>query len=155
MTATACPEWARTLLDVLDRQHALYEQLVQLGVSQQALVADGQTDALLNLLSQRQTVVDQLVQLNGELDPIRAQWSELWSQLAEPHREKVRARMADVQGLLDGIIEQDERDRQALVRQRQDVAGQLGRVQQGAAVNRAYGQSSFAPATNRFTDQTG
>ncbi len=154
MTAVSHPDWAADLIDVLDRQHALYQQLHELGGEQGRLVDNGDPEALLSLMSRRQNVIEQLSQISDRLEPYRQTWSDCWSQMDEPTRDRVGELVRQVQSLLERIMEQDERDRATLAARRAQIGGSLQRLRQGATVNRAYGQQP-GPNTPRFTDHQG
>ncbi len=155
MTAQTAPHWAHTLIELLEEQRSIYQQLAQLSDEQSNLVAAGDAEALLSLLSHRQALIDRLVDVNGRVEPFKQQWPSLWSELDEDSRQHIRERIDDVKALLDQIVDQDERDRVALASHRNSVSRQLEHLNRGAAVNRAYGPSPAAPAESRFTDQQG
>lgn len=155
MTVGLSSQSVETLVELLDQQHAIYRQLRDLSERQSQLVADGDAESLLTLLNQRQGLIDELLRINEQIDPFKQRWSELWAELDAEQRRRVRERMDAVQSLLDGIMQQDEQDRQALVAQRAQVGEQLGQVHRGAAVNRAYGQSVGPSVQTRYTDQQG
>ena len=75
------------LVELLERQVALFDHLGGLAERQSTLVNDGQAEALLALLAQRQQLIDQLDVVTAELEPFRSQWSELWTNL-EPSGQK-------------------------------------------------------------------
>jgi len=155
MTAQTAPQWAQTLLELLDEQREIYRDLSQLSDEQSNLVAEGDAESLLGLLGRRQALIDRLVQINARIEPFKQQWPDLWNELDDELRESVRQRIDEVKALLDHIIDQDERDRVALASHRSSVSRQLDHLNRGAAVNRAYGPNQAAPAQNRFTDEQG
>ncbi len=59
------------LVDRLTQQRDLYQQLKTLSDQQGQLIADGQAEQLLAVLSQRQGLVDQLTQLNEKIVPFK------------------------------------------------------------------------------------
>jgi hypothetical protein len=138
MTAQTAPQWARTLIELLDEQRAIYD-----------------AESLLGLLGRRQSLIDRLVQINARIEPFKQQWPDLWNELDDEHRESVRQRIDEVRGLLDHIIDQDERDRVALASHRNSVSRQLDHLNRGAAVHRAYGPAPGGATHNRFTDEQG
>jgi hypothetical protein len=157
MTRTTHPEWVDTLIDLLEQEKVIYEQLGRLGHEQSSVVDRGDTESLLILLGQRQTMIDQLVEINGQLEPYKQRWPELWAELDPSTQQEIRQLMDQVQGLLDGILEQDERDRAALTDRRQQVADELGKINKGTALNRAYAGAAGPASTPdpRYTDRTG
>ncbi len=155
MTTDTLPQWADQLLALLDEQAGLYEQLETLGQRQSAVVDRGDTEALLEILGQRQRMIDQLVGLNGKLDPYKRRWSELWPQLEPDQQAHVRRKVDRVQDMLDQLLQRDERDRAALAGQQQQIKRQLDQVNRGSQVNRAYGAPAGGGSSPRFTDRTG
>jgi len=153
MTVGLSPLSAESLIELLDQQCAIYRQLRDLAEQQSRLVADGDAEALLTLLNQRQSLIDDLLRINERIEPYKQRWADVWAQFGEEHRAKVRERMDTVQSMLDGIMTQDEEDRQALAAQRNRVGEQLGQVHRGSAVNRAYGRAAAPSVNTRFTDQ--
>ncbi len=155
MTANLAPHWAQTLLELLDEQRGIYRQLAQLSNEQSDLVAEGDAESLLSLLSRRQALIDRLVQINARIEPFKQQWPTLWSELDDESREQVRERIDELRDLLDQILDQDERDRTVLASHRNSVSRQLGQLNRGAAVNRAYGPAPNGAPGSRFTDEKG
>lgn len=155
MTVGLSTQPVETLVGLLDQQHEIYLQLRELAQRQSRLVADGDAESLLTLLNQRQALIDQLLKINEQIEPFKKQWSAFWAELDASQRQRIRERMDAVQSLLDGIMEQDERDRQALAAQRSQVGQRLSDVSRGTAVNRAYGRAAPTTTQNRFTDQQG
>lgn len=154
MTASITrPPWVQHLLDLLQQQCRLYELLIALGTRQRQVIDQGDTQSLLELLDQRQSLIDQLVTINAQLEPYKQDWPQRWALLDIECQDHVRDRMDQMQQLLDAILEADQTDRSTLTARRQAAAQGLGRLQQGSQVNRAYASST--PPSPRFTDRTG
>jgi flagellar biosynthesis/type III secretory pathway chaperone len=155
MTVDVSSDSVERLVELLDQQCGIYQQLRDLSEQQSRLVAEGDAESLLTLLNQRQALIDRLLQINEQIEPFKQRWSQFWSELDASQQGRIRERMDAVQSLLDGIMAQDEKDREALAAQRTRVGEQLGQVSRGANVNRAYGQASNYTVNTRFTDQQG
>ncbi len=156
MTATARPDWAIGLIDLLEQQRAIYEQLQTLSHRQSELVASGDAEPLLSVLSQRQRLIDDLTQLNGQLEPYKQNWPALWARLDSDTQKTVQGLIDQVQLLLGQIVAQDEKDRVALSAQRERTSSEIKQLRTGSAINRAYGRPQGAPDDqNRYTDQQG
>ncbi len=153
MTDTLPPGSTSELITLLDRQKAIYHQLRSLSQRQAEQVAAADPESLLNTLSQRQVLIDQLVEIGTSVEPYKRAWPQLVSQLDDETRSELRSRIEAVQTLLDEIIKQDEVDRQALVGHRGKMADQLQRIRQGTAVHKAYGAP--VPSSPRLTDRKG
>jgi hypothetical protein len=156
------PGHAPALISLLERQRRLYLQLRTLSDQQGPLVAEAEPEPLLGLLSQRQKLIDDLSVVNTDIEPYRQRWDDLWAELAESDRARVGGLVKEVQGLLEAIINQDERDRHVLQNAKTRVAGELrtlGRA--GQAINadrtapRAAAPTGIGTGNNRFTNQKG
>ena len=156
MTVQTQPDWAADLIGLLDQQRGIYQQLHALSERQAGLVGNGDAEALLTLLGERQRLIDQLTQLNGRIEPFKRDWPRLWAQLDENSQAQVQNLIDKVQSLLDGIVQQDERDRAALSEHRDRIGAQIRQTQAGSAVNRAYGAPAAGAAGQaRYTDRQG
>lgn len=151
---TTQPQWASRLLSLLDEQRVVYYQLREFSQKQSELVEQGDADHLMQLLAQRQQLIDRLSALNQQLEPFKKDWPRLWSELDEPTRRSVDQRVNEVQALLDGILKQDDHDRKALIQRRDNLSSGLKQVSQGQKVNRAYGSKPNYD-NNRYTDSQG
>jgi hypothetical protein len=117
---------------------------------------------LLTVLSERQVVVDRLTQINGELAPLRSRMAAITESASEATREAIRSRVAEVQDMLQAIIERDEQDRQSLEESKAQVGRELAKVRTAPAAIHAYKTSppaaagrAYAPTAARFTDARG
>lgn len=153
-TAPSAPAPASSLLGTLQEQRNLYQRLKALSERQSSLIAAGQTRQLLQVLSERQTLVESLDTINQRLGPSRNRWAGVARELPEDQRQKLRNLVDEVQSLLQGIIEQDELDRRQLQASQADIGRQLRQVvRTGSAVN-AY-RSAPVHSSARFTDRQG
>jgi len=141
-----------TLLDLLEQQRDLYARLSELSDQQSELISSGQTDELLNVLSKRQQLVEQLTQINSRLSPYRDHWSEVAERLPAGDRDRLRRLLDEVQQLLQRILDRDEQDRVELQSARERVGQQLQKTSRAGTARKAYGHAS---ATPRFTDSQG
>ncbi len=155
MTAISDTSWAATLLELLQRQQALYENLRELGGEQTRLIEAADTERLLALLARRQQLIDQLTRLNQQLQPYKRDWTTCWASLDAGSRQRIGALIQRVQMLVDQIMKTDEADRVRLTQQRDEIADGLNRMNRGASVHRAYGKAGPNAGENRFTDQEG
>jgi flagellar biosynthesis/type III secretory pathway chaperone len=166
MTPQASPQPApavsadpQTLVDLLTRQRDFYAALGQLSDRQQQIIADGQTEQLLTVLSERQVLIDQLTATNAELAPLRSGMSQVTESAAPAVRQSIRDLVAQVQSMLHDIIQKDEKDRATLEESKARVGRQLSKVRTAPAAIHAYRANGYAhaaaPAAARFTDSRG
>ncbi|MFP4144968.1 MAG: flagellar export chaperone FlgN [Phycisphaeraceae bacterium] len=145
---------AAGLIDKLSRQRDLYLQLKQLSDQQAGLIEEGQTEQLLSVLSQRQSLVDQLGGLTRQLAPLREAWPKLAGTLADDQRDRINGLLGEVELLLESIVQQDDRDRAKLSAAKQQVSSQLSQVSSAGQAVSAY-QAAPKQQAPRFTDRQG
>lgn len=147
--------WAPRLARVLDEQCRLYEQLDELSQHQSVCVESGETELLLDVLAQRQGVVEQVTEVNGLLEPFVSKWESLADSLDDQQKSILREKLARLDELVDRISKRDEEDRAKLESQKGRVAQELGSAvrQKSAAV--AYGRSAPQDAAPRYQDRKG
>ncbi len=150
------------LLDLLAAQRDLYTQLHGLSARQQDLIAAGETERLLAILSERQTLVQQLTAINADLAPLRSEMTALSEAAPADRRQALRSLVDEVQHLLEAIINQDETDRRSLESAKAEVSQELRRTTAAPRALRAYRSNApqgvgvaARPATSRFTDRRG
>ncbi len=154
---------ADQLIDMLTRQRDLYRSLDGLSGKQQEIIATGQAEQLLSVLSERQVIVDQLTKINQDLAPLRGRMTEIADATTDAKRQSLRSLVDDVQTLLESIIHRDEEDRQTLEASKAAVGQELAKVKTAPAAISAYKAnanayaktSSFMPSAARFTDSRG
>lgn len=141
----ACgPDTARALLrdrvlPALDRQAALYDQLAAFGPRQDELIAQGEGDALLRLMGERQAVVDELVEVHQGLEDVREGWQGFVGSLPEGERSALGERLDELKALAARVHEQDARTRQRLDGARDKVSSSMNGVGKARGALRAYG----------------
>lgn len=147
--------WADTLTQLLARQQAIYLQMQAFSRRQTQLIESGDAESLLALLDERQKLIDQLIAISREVEPFKQRWPALWASLDDTARTQLKTHIDAVQEMLDQILQQDERDRAALVEHRQKIGAQLTGLKRSSAAHQAYRPSSSATVTSRFTDRQG
>lgn len=145
------------LLAMLSRQRDLYEQLRSLSDQQADLISAGETERLLTLLGQRQTLVDALGEASVALSPHRAQIAVLANDAAQPLAGQIKGLVDEVRALLSTIIAQDDAGRRDLEAARDEVGTQLRQTAGAPQALGAYGGAAGSNALSapRFTDQRG
>jgi hypothetical protein len=133
---------AGLLVTLLEHQRTLHRQLRILSDRQRSLVAEDDAETLLRLLSERQRLVDGLVNLNARLAPYRAQWTNFYGSLDEQRRRQVALLLEEVNGSLAAILQSDGRDSATLTAKQQSMAGRLAAFDAGSRASAAYGKAS-------------
>lgn len=152
--------WAPRLSRVLDCQRDIYERLERLSLSQSQLISSDDTDELLSVLGQRQSLIEQLTELNEQMAPFTERWNELSDTLSDEQRKALRERFEDVSRLVASIMRRDEADRIALEARRGTVGQELQTLSRGKGAVAAYARSPGGGGAGerteaRFQDRRG
>lgn len=151
MTAVEVKDFGDRLVHLLTQQQLLYRQLLQLAQKQRSLVDGSDPEALLKLLAGRQRLIDRLMGLERELQPLRADWQKMASSLPVEQRRQAERLVNSVKEILSDILARDEQDSDSLASCQQEVAGQIAGASQGKRMNQAYAQAG-AGSQSRYFD---
>ncbi|MBL0921115.1 MAG: hypothetical protein IBJ10_03185 [Phycisphaerales bacterium] len=144
---------AARLVRLVERQHGRFVALDALSERQRAAIDAGDADALLTVLGERQTIVDDITAAGEEMAPFNARWDELVQALSSPDRAALAARVAELQRLSLRVADADERDRVALESRRASLVDDIAGVVKSRGAIAAYGPAR--PAQPRFHDREG
>lgn len=131
--------WTPALIHVLEEQQGLCARLEHLSRSQSSHVQDGRTEDLIGVLSERQGVIERIVELNGMLEPFRARRMGLMSRMSAVEREAVQTRIDAIAESIERVRRQDDTDRASLERQRTGVAEEISGLSRVRGALAAYG----------------
>ena len=138
------PPWAVELLELLARQHGLYRELHKLAQRQRGLIGAEDPTALLNVLSARQKLIDELAEINRRLEPARADWKRIEQTLTTEQRRRASRLLEQVGDLLTVILAADEADSQTLSARKAVAARQIQSTAASAQVQAAYRRAAGA-----------
>ena len=143
---------ADQLIGQLEHQQVLAEELWELAQRQGALVEAGDSEGLLSLLAQRQSVTDRFLAaqqgMSGLCEACRAA-----GEAPAPSRQRIAALMGGVTRRLEEILARDEQDRALLEACRARNAQELSGLGAARDAQRAY--VGARTVTNRFADRKG
>lgn len=136
------------LLRLLAEQMALYVKLQKLAESQRSLITGDQPEKLLDVLSQRQSLIQRLETVTQKLKPYQANWRQTRDRLSDDEARKADYMVGKVNELLREILANDEADAKVLSARKTDTSQAIGRVRGIRQASAAYssagsgGQSS-------------
>jgi hypothetical protein len=139
---------------LIDRQHELLQRLDEMSRRQMGLIEEDRAERLLDLIGERQHVIDQLQKAAVLLEPLRAAWSETVATLPGPVQESVRRRLDAVSMLIDQINARDEEARRRLAKRRDEIAVELMNVGRGRGAVAAYAGTGLSRGAS-FQDREG
>ncbi|MHC4416023.1 MAG: flagellar export chaperone FlgN [Planctomycetota bacterium] len=147
------PHAADTLVELLEQQQGLVQELGHLARRQAALIEAGRTDALLELLAQRQQIMDRFVSSQDSLAELTESMRGGGGHVAEERRERVSTLVDSISRDLSEILHRDEQDRAALRANRDRTADQLTGLGTAKQAHQAYFKARAV--NNRFADRQG
>jgi hypothetical protein len=154
MTMTA--EEVGTLVSRLDREQEIYGQLLALSRRQEEIiVADGEVDALLDVLGRKQVMIREIESIERELSPIKERWESEREQAPPARREEVEARVRGLRRTLEEVLELEDRGRSALEARQQELAGEIRKIGRSREAHAAYGARVTSPKPTGMIDNTG
>lgn len=138
MLRTGSTDEIPALLGLLEHQRTLHRCLRVLAHRQHALVVADDHQPLLDVLAERQRLVDGLVGLTSKMAPYRQRWTQLYGELDEPTRRRVSALLEEVNGSLNAILQGEGRDTALLHARRETTAQQRSNMDSGRRGHAAY-----------------
>jgi hypothetical protein len=144
---------ADVLLGLLDRQRQLYRNLQVLVERQAELVSAGNPDGLLQLLAQRQTILEDIKKTNDALLPFRQRWDAICQMLDAPQRAEATAAINEINERLQTIMQRDQKDSEMLQLRCRKIGTELQAARVGRSAIRAYdGADSLAGRLNEAAE---
>lgn len=136
------------LVRLLEHQRTLYRRLRLLGDRQRALVTMDDAQGLLELLSERQQLVDGLVGLTARMAPFRTGWTQLYQEMDEFSKKRITSLLEEVNGSLGSILSSDSCDTATLKARRETTAHQLSGLGAGIRAGAAYTSAGATVSPN-------
>jgi hypothetical protein len=142
------------LIELLQRQVALYEQLAVMSRRQRDLIATDDPQDLLALLGQRRQVVSGLAALDGQLAPLQVYWREYRDEMPAAERRTVEALLQQASTTLKNVLAADAEDAQRLVARKENTGREMNQLNTGRQAFNAYrATAATAPARVNITDE--
>lgn len=132
------------LMRLLGEQRELYRQLEQLAGGQRALITSESPEQLLNVLVQRQRVIDRLEGVTGRLKPYQQNWRAVRLGLSPEDGQRADQIVAEVNALLKGILEKDAADAELLAARKSSVGQTIRSLKRVRHAGVAYGGGAVA-----------
>jgi hypothetical protein len=134
----------------LTEQVGCYRRLAKLTEAQHEHVQNSATEALLDVLRDRQQVMDQLSGYERIIGPAKQQWAQYASRLNTESRALAESLLAETRTLLEQITNADRDDVLALQQRKLNLGRQLQQTAVARQVNRNYAKSAYGNAPSRM-----
>lgn len=132
------------LVQLLEHQRVLYRRLRFLADRQRTLVMMEDPEPLLDLLSERQKLVDALAALVAQMAPYRSRWAQLYREMDEGSKRIVTSLLEEVNTSLAAILQSDGRDTATMEARKQRVAEQLASAGDGYRASTSYARTGLS-----------
>ena len=150
-------ECAQELARLLNAQADVCRGILEKSRMQQKLVEDQNEEELLSLLADKQRLMDKHQAFTTQAAPFRQRWEAgLRERADQGSRSAVEDAWNSLRETLDEIVKLEDASRAMLENQKGRVANEIGKLQRGKMVNKAYGGAPFIPpSTPRYSDKKG
>lgn len=145
--------WAPRLRRALGTLRSAQVELEDLLPRQAGLIETGDAEGLLQLLGERQAVIERLQKAGDGFEPFRSRWDELMTALGDRERDEMQTSLREVTDSMARLAERDAADRARLEELRRSIVEELSGVQRGRSAVAAYGGGG--PNGPRFQDRAG
>ena len=131
------------IIDALNGQVDCYRRLAKLAELQHEHVQQGRTEQLLEVLSHRQEVLDQLAALERVVAPAKRQWAQFGASLGAADRAEAERLLGETRRLLEAITAADCNDVMVLQQRKLNLGTQIKQAASARQVNRNYAAAAY------------
>jgi hypothetical protein len=144
------PDALLATLDALEAQVVCYRRLAKLAEVQHRHVCQGQSDALMGVLRQRQAVLDEIAALEQALAPARKAWARFVSDLPDTFRPRADVALKETRRLLEQITTADQNDTLVLQQRKLNISREIKKTAVARRVNRNYAAAAYGRPESRM-----
>lgn len=136
------------IIAALEQQLDCYRKLARLAELQHVYVQQSQTEELLQLLQSRQTVLDQIADLEQTIGPAKKRWSAYLEESGDA--SAAQSMLAETRRLLEEITTADRNDAMVLQQRKLNLGRQINQASAAKQVNRSYAANAYAKPQTRM-----
>ena len=133
----------------LSEQVACYRKLAKLAELQHRCVQNSHTERLLEILRDRQQLIDQLAAHERTIAAAKGRWAEFTAGLSAESRERAETLLGETRKLLEQITNADRDDVMALQQQKAGLGRQIRQAAVSRQLNRNYAVAAYGRSTPR------
>src|SRR5688572_15496700 len=131
------------IMVALEEQVVCYRRLARLAEAQHEHVQQSRTEELLEVLTKRQEVLEQIARLERVLGPVKKSWGDYLGGLAAPCRLKAEEHLGETRRLLEQITAADRNDAMVLQQRKLNIGKQINQAASAKQVNRNYAAAAY------------
>lgn len=129
----------------LQSQLDCYQRLAKLAELQHEHVQQSRTESLLDVLTRRQRVLDEIAGFEQTIAPVRRAWSDYSSRLSAEQRKHAEGLLGQTRRLLEEITTADRNDTMVLQQRKLNLGRQIHQASAARQVNRNYAAAAYGP----------
>jgi hypothetical protein len=141
------------IIGALNEQVECYRRLSKLAQIQRVHVQQNQTDALLEVLTNRQVELAQIARLEHELAATKKTWPQFLAALAPERRSRAEELLSETRRLLEEITSADRDDVLVLQQRKLNLGRQINQATAARQVNRNYAAAAYGPRVSQMDVQ--
>ena len=131
------------IINALQEQVECYRRLTKLAAQQHEHVQQGRTEQLLEVLGQRQELLDRLAGLEAVVAPAKRRWGDYVAELTGNGRMIAEELLAETRRLLAEITAVDSNDMLVLQQRKLNLGRQINQAASARQVNRNYAAAAY------------
>jgi hypothetical protein len=139
-----------SVITALQEQVGCYQRLAKLAELQHEHVQQSQTEALLEILTHRQAVLDQVGRLEETIVIAKRRWGEYVGGLRSEERALAERLLAETKRLLEEITTADRNDALILQQRKLNLGKQISQATAARQVNRNYATAAYGTKVSRM-----
>ncbi len=139
-----------TVIDTLNQQVTCYQRLAKLAEQQHEHVQQSATEQLLEVLTRRQEVLDEVGRLETCIAVTKKRWGEYLRGLDGGSRSTAERLLAETRRLLEEITTADRNDALILQQRKLNLGKQINQAQTARQVNRNYATAAYGARPSRM-----
>lgn len=141
------------IIIALQEQVSCYQRLAKLAEIQHEHVQNSQMDLLLDVLSARQRVLDEVAGLEDRISPAKRRWSDYLATLEPERRDLAEGLLAETRRLLEQITTADRNDAIVLQQRKFNLGNQINKASVARTLNRNYAAAAYGTRPARMDIQ--
>jgi hypothetical protein len=127
-----------SVITALEDQVGCYRRLAKLTELQHMHVQQSHTEALLDVLRSRQTVLDEITRLEVVVGPAKRDWTNYIIHFDNDQRTKAESLLTETRRLLEQITTADRNDALVLQQRKLNLGKEINKTSSATRFNRTY-----------------
>ena len=141
------------VIEALEAQLGCYQRLAKLAQIQHEHIQQSQTDALIEVLRDRQTVMTEITSFERIVGPAKREWSAFVAGLPDASRDRAQSLLDETRRLLEEINDSDRKDVLVLQQRKLNLGRQINQASSARHVTRQYATAAYGPAKSNMDVQ--